>query len=102
VTGYRTYNREPGHLARTEACQDALGLSLPALEVLVAVLSFERCYGEGPTRAHLYRFLGVTDLHLRELVGGRWLTDETETRTLTGRARAWNTLGFRRDERLAS
>lgn len=94
-----TNNRTPGYLARAEACQDAVGLSPPALNVLVAICSYERSYGKGPTRVELYRFLGVTDLHLRELVGGRWLTDDTATKTLTARARAWQTLGFQRDER---
>lgn len=36
---------------------------------------------------------------LRELVGGRWLTDDGVTKTLSARTRAWQTLGFQRDER---
>lgn len=102
MTGYRGNNREPGYLARAEACQYAVGLSLAALDTLTAVMAYERCYGFGPTRTELYGFLGVTDLHVRELAGGRWLTDDTATKRLTARTRAWQTLGFQRDERLSA
>lgn len=92
----------PGTKARREAFIDAVGLSPAALDVIIAVMAFERCYGLSPQSSDVRRFLGVHDLALNELVGGLWLTvdgKQNGTKRLTARPRAWNSLGFQRDER---
>jgi hypothetical protein len=99
VSGYRGATRQPGFHARKAAYLDAVGLSPGALEVLLAVMAFERVYRRRPTRAQVMAFLGVTDMHTRELTDGLWLSVEPVTKLLTARPRAWQSLGFERDVR---
>lgn len=96
-----TRGNQSGHASRTAhaACVDAIGLSPPALAVLVAVMAHERVYSRRPTRPQVMAFLGITDMHTRELTDGMWLSVEPVTKLLTARPRAWRTLGFQRDER---
>jgi hypothetical protein len=104
MTGTKGNARPIGYRARHSACLDATGLTPPALAVIVAVMAHERVYGISPTGSDVRAFLGVHDLSLNELVGGLWLTVEGfsnggSRKRLTARARAWQTLGFSRDER---
>lgn len=104
MSGNRGNRRPPGLLARNAACRDAVGLTPAALDVLVAVMAFERCYGLAPLANDVRAFLGVHDLSLNELTRGLWLTVEgvsngSTRKRLTARARAWQSLGFSRDER---
>jgi hypothetical protein len=104
MSGTPANARPVGYRARHSAHLDAVGLSPPALAVIVCVMAHERAYGLSPLACDVRAFLGVHDLALNELVGGLWLTVEgvsngSTRKRLTARARAWNSLGFSRDER---
>lgn len=100
---YKGNARGAGFLAERSKFVDAVGLSPAEFQVVVAVMSYERAFGQHPTVLQVRQFLDVRDICLRQLVGGRWLSTEGKlgARVVSARPRAWATLGFPREEAAA-
>jgi hypothetical protein len=86
--------------ATRDAYLDNVGVTPEGLNVLLAVMSHERCFGLPVQRKEVADFLGVKDISITNLVRGRWLNVEGKVNgKLSATPRAWRELGFQREER---
>ena len=84
----------PGHASETRR---QLGIAPDELRAVIGVISHEKVFGHGPTRADLERFLGVAPKGYRMIALG-WLTSRAIGPVAGQRLTRWNSTELARRE----